>query len=1106
LTELDPGDPISADGASFTQRNPSITDLYLRIGAVTHRHDAHSKLPDPVGVPSASVATSGGQIQAGISIFAEYTLTDLDGGETRASRAVQVNTEATPAAPSGGIDAVFASAAGTLPVGQYVYALSLNDAGGGETVLGPAVFVQRQPGYPSGQVDLSNLAQELGGFYVSWNLWRAQDGGNFEILGTGVTDTFTDSGLICTDAARTPPNDMSNVLSTNLLSITLPSGAQDSSISASAASISLYLSTDGSFPNPCLYAIYPVASAGATILIAQLTLLTGAPPVVSRSIQGAQKINPDTDMLDFPWKRPVASASMLPMTGNEDGDMRETLDTHILYIWDTGTSTWIETAQPGASGAAGPDGPTGASGAMGPAGPPVSVDGLGPFTDIEFVTGGDVAISVTDLGGGSGQVMLTASGGASGDVDSGGGASIFPSPETADYVLASGDRFKAVEMTTGGHVLVPLNADVAFVVGDWVELFADTTDNVDVLASGVVEVLAPSGWTSLAGENATARLRLRDIDSWVLSGRLAFTPSGGASGVSGPELLFAGIASAVTTGGIPGAMTLAYTVPAGAFISLVATNTDEVEELSGVTDSQGNTWHLDSSGLGVTVASCHVSAELVVGVDTITVAGAGLHWSVYASSFSDVGDLRVAGVVTNPSCSITPVAGDLVVGYNAGYENDSTSPWITLFTQTGTDSGAGGSYQIAAGGSVTYEGAPYTEPSVAVAYEPASVATFLYDTFTNVDGTPLTAHIGEVGAVWVMHPAGDVNPSIITTDELRRGDAHVAENRQFASWVPLSADYTVTAVLTGVGAANQGYMDIWARLDETANTGYLLRYNMNPGGGAPPEFELFRAVAGSFTELGTYTVSPPVTATLSVVGTTISVSIGGTVVMSYTDSGVSAIGRVGVGGGTGGGGDATNGVWLSSLLALPAAVFLKDAFVDADATDLSAHTSDSGSAWTYEGAEAGVLQILTDSLVGVVNGGDTQPTYYADVTPPSADYEVSAVVHNVNSTGVAIGLWARLDTTAHRGYLASIGGGVIGLYLHYTGGGSSYTLGGSASVAEGDTITLKVQGTTISVLVNGVTQITATDGTMTAAGKVGVRAVAYSGIAGTIDDLVATTV
>lgn len=40
------------------------------------------------------------------------------------------------------------------------------------------------------------------------------------------------------------------------------------------------------------------------------------------------------------FKDPVTTFSALPSIGNTDGDVRATLDTSVLYVWSSGSSTW----------------------------------------------------------------------------------------------------------------------------------------------------------------------------------------------------------------------------------------------------------------------------------------------------------------------------------------------------------------------------------------------------------------------------------------------------------------------------------------------------------------------------------------------------------------------------------------------------------------------------------------------------------------------------------------------------------------------------------------------------------------------------------------------
>ena len=41
------------------------------------------------------------------------------------------------------------------------------------------------------------------------------------------------------------------------------------------------------------------------------------------------------------YKDPVPNFASLPLIGNSDGDVRLTLDTHQLYSWNSGTSSWV---------------------------------------------------------------------------------------------------------------------------------------------------------------------------------------------------------------------------------------------------------------------------------------------------------------------------------------------------------------------------------------------------------------------------------------------------------------------------------------------------------------------------------------------------------------------------------------------------------------------------------------------------------------------------------------------------------------------------------------------------------------------------------------------
>lgn len=335
LTELDPDESISADGAAIQARNPSLTDYFLRIGAVTHRHDAHPAMPDPTVAPSALAVPSGGMIPADLDLEVGYTLVDPQGGETLLSPTVVVSTQAGLEPPDNQPTVEMDYTAGTLRIDTYFYGISYLDESGGETSLGPMIQISRDPGFASAQVLLSDLAvgmEDVGA--AAWKLYRARGGTDFAYIASGTEDTFTDTGDICADCNTAPPTQGNNTTgSTTLLRVTLPA---DEPELAAAEWIKLYVSVDGSFGIPSLLDSYPVASGGATIDFPTLDLLDDRPPAVATTVQGANRIDPDTELIDWHWKRPVADSAALP-SGAEEGDVRIVLDPGIPYAFIDGS-------------------------------------------------------------------------------------------------------------------------------------------------------------------------------------------------------------------------------------------------------------------------------------------------------------------------------------------------------------------------------------------------------------------------------------------------------------------------------------------------------------------------------------------------------------------------------------------------------------------------------------------------------------------------------------------------------------------------------------------------------------------------------------------------
>lgn len=290
LTRLAPGDSLSEDGYSFQNRNPEVIDHFLRL-IVTHRHDAHPALANPTTDPAVATNDTGGQIPADTDIFVAYTLIDSDGGETLPNPTVQqVTTVAGLADPTGVPVAVADSAAGSLMANSYAYAITVTDGMGGESVLSPAATVNVPPA-ANGEVVISGLSSIVAGSGgVGWRLWRQSGGGDWALYATGLaaTDGITDNGTLPCDCGVSPPTVTGSSRATSQLSVTVPGGQP-----ADAVQFAIYASLDGTFADPALLGVYPIADAGTEKLYNLLAFLPGAPPPVATTVPGSALISDD---------------------------------------------------------------------------------------------------------------------------------------------------------------------------------------------------------------------------------------------------------------------------------------------------------------------------------------------------------------------------------------------------------------------------------------------------------------------------------------------------------------------------------------------------------------------------------------------------------------------------------------------------------------------------------------------------------------------------------------------------------------------------------------------------------------------------------------------
>lgn len=415
LTVLDEDESILEDAGAFVGRDREIIDRLLEIGAKTHRHDGHAGLLDPVQPLTASAVASAGTLPGDLTFSIGYTLEDDDRGETLISPLVTMTTPPVIERPLFAPTGVISYVAGDLPTDTYYYAMSWTDAEGGETNVGPSVSVEREPGFANGQVDLSGLTNGMvAAGAAGWRLYRAVGGGDFHYLTNGVGDTFTDDGSIPVQPDMQPlPEGVNTTNNDNGVLLQLPSG--DVRV-AESSFINVYMSEDGTFSGNVFLQQFPVSSAGQTVFYPSVTLFGEQPPDVNNSIGGASLIDPDTDLLDWHWKRPVPG--IYALGSGTLGDVRIATDTGSIYgmlaASGSGAADWTELPSGGVAAnfaVTDEDGPS-----------------VTPISELEFIGSGGAVVEVTDEGGGLARVLVIASAGA------GGGEDTAPGPMPADFV------------------------------------------------------------------------------------------------------------------------------------------------------------------------------------------------------------------------------------------------------------------------------------------------------------------------------------------------------------------------------------------------------------------------------------------------------------------------------------------------------------------------------------------------------------------------------------------------------------------------------------------------------------------------------------------------
>lgn len=167
--------------------------------------------------------------------------------------------------------------------------------------------------------------------------------------------------------------------------------------------------------------------------------------------------------------------------------------------------------------------------------------------------------------------------------------------------------------------------------------------------------------------------------------------------------------------------------------------------------------------------------------------------------------------------------------------------------------------------------------------------------------------------------------------------------------------------------------------------------------------------------------------------------------------------------------------------------FLSDTFTDPDGTLLTAHAPDVGGAWS---GGSGGMQVLGNALTMTAGGG--YETYVNAAVPATADYSVEALL-KVVSPGVGNGLGVQgriVVATTGDGYYWSYypNAGVWRMYIN--GAGVFYGLlaqvADSFAAGQSKLAKLRMTGSTIEGLVDGVQLAVVTDTHLAGPGRAGV--------------------
>ncbi len=195
---------------------------------------------------------------------------------------------------------------------------------------------------------------------------------------------------------------------------------------------------------------------------------------------------------------------------------------------------------------------------------------------------------------------------------------------------------------------------------------------------------------------------------------------------------------------------------------------------------------------------------------------------------------------------------------------------------------------------------------------------------------------------------------------------------------------------------------------------------------------------------------------------------------------------------------------LSRPITTAPVTFLTDTFTDIAETLLQSHTSDSGATWTKH---TGATSDAKISDANRVRGDTGVGIYYSSAIPPSAEYEVEAVI-KIFSTSSSSGPVARLEASTISTFYQLRYSATQWELLQVVNNVFT-TLGTWAeTLVSGDVRTAKLVVTNTDKLayIDGVLRISSSTNVIASANRAGIRAgAATNSTAEHIDSIIATT-